>query len=179
MINDNPFAQAIKLSNANTTYQEASAEGFNVLNLVTGTGDVNFSIQVFLRDEFGLNRSITISVDNVSLLISYDILTIEVIPQWVQTLSWIVMVLSIVLVAVGSYFVAYQTYLKYPKFVRIIRGLRKRVRKGRSLNNPILVHSREKITKNLMREKMSILRIEPSSPRAAATPKKLLGGGIK
>jgi len=179
LINDNPFAQAIKLSDANTTYQEARADGFNVLNLIPGKGDIDFSIQVYLRDEFGLNRSITISIDNVSLLISYDILTIEAIPEWVQTLSWIVMVLGIVLAVVGSYFVAYQTYLKYPKFVRLIRGLRKRVRKGRSLKNPVLVHSREKITKNLIKKKMNILRIEPSSPRAAVLPKKLPGGGIK
>ena len=135
---------------------------------------------VMVQHEVGLNRSITISIDNVSLLISYDILTIEVIPEWVQTLSWIVMVLGIALAAVGSYFVAYQTYLKYPKFVRLIRGLRKRVKKGRSLKNPILVHSREKITKNLIKEKMKILRIEPSSSlRASATIKNKFGGGIK
>jgi len=179
LINDNPYIQTIKLSNANTTYQEVSADGLNVLNLIPGTGDVKFSLQVYMRDEFGLNRSITISIDNVSLLVSYDILTVEVIPEWVQTLSWIVMVLGIALAAVGAYFVAYETYLKYPKFVRLIRGLRKRVRKGRSLKNPVLVRSREKIVRNLIKEKTKVLRIEPGSPPSGATIKNKLGGGIK
>ncbi len=174
LINNNPHAETIKLINANYDYQNASAIGLNVLALITE--EVNFSIQIYMRDEFGLNETITISIDNVSLIISYDFLTIEVIPPWGQTFGWLVAVLAIGLAAVGSYFIAYQMYLKYPKFVRLLRSLRKRVKKGRSLKNPVIVNSREKMVMSSIKEKMKVLNVESSGIQAGATIKKISGG---
>jgi len=71
-INDNLHPETAKLINANTSFQEAKVGGFDITSLIIE--DVNLSIQVFLADEFGLNRSITISIDEVYLDISYTII---------------------------------------------------------------------------------------------------------
>jgi hypothetical protein len=46
--------------------------GFDVTSLITD--DVNLSIQVFLADEFELNQTILVSIDNVTLNITYTII---------------------------------------------------------------------------------------------------------
>jgi len=72
LINDNQHSETIKLSNATGTFQVAKSGGFDVTSLITD--DVNLSIQLFLADDFGLNRTIMISIDDVTLNISYTII---------------------------------------------------------------------------------------------------------
>jgi len=71
-INDNLHPETVKLINANTSLQEAKVGGFDITSLIIE--DVNLSIQVFLADEFGLNETIIISIDEVYLNISYTII---------------------------------------------------------------------------------------------------------
>ncbi len=72
LINNNPHTETVKLSSANETFQEGKLDGFDVTHLITD--DVNVSIQLYLTDEFRLDRNITISIDDVSLNITYTII---------------------------------------------------------------------------------------------------------
>ncbi|MFX1573603.1 MAG: hypothetical protein ACFFB0_12705 [Promethearchaeota archaeon] len=71
LINGNPHTETVKLSTANETFQEGKIDGFDVTHLITD--DVNVSIQLFLTDKFRLNRNITVSIDDVTLNITYTI----------------------------------------------------------------------------------------------------------
>ncbi len=71
LINKIPHSETVKLSNAFTIFQDAKSGGFKVKSLIDEDKDVNVSIQVYLTDEFELNRTIEISIDDVSLNITY------------------------------------------------------------------------------------------------------------
>ncbi len=78
-INELYYPETIKLSEVNQTVKNAS---FDITSLIRINIDkeINLSIEVYLADEFELNQTITISIDNVSLEITYtqhvdDILT--------------------------------------------------------------------------------------------------------
>jgi len=70
-INNYKHTETIKLSTATKNFENASSDGFDVTSLISN--DVNLSIQVFLADEFELNRTIAISIDNISLYVSYTV----------------------------------------------------------------------------------------------------------
>ncbi|MHA2392089.1 MAG: hypothetical protein ACXAEX_08960, partial [Promethearchaeota archaeon] len=70
-INNIKHSETIKLSSASTVFQKAKQDGFDVSALIEEDKNINLTIQVYIADEFGLNRSITISIDNVYLNISY------------------------------------------------------------------------------------------------------------
>jgi len=71
LINDNPYAETIRLSSANLTFSAAKQGGFDVTNLILKDVNISLSIQVFIANTFGFNQNITISIDNVSLIITY------------------------------------------------------------------------------------------------------------
>ena len=80
LINDIPHSETIKLSTATISFQEAKSGGFDLTSLISVDEKINLTLQVYLADEFELNRTITISIDDVSLNITYtedvpDILT--------------------------------------------------------------------------------------------------------
>lgn len=70
-INDNKHSETIKLSSANTTFQDAKSGGFDVTYLIDEDKNINLSIQVYIADDFKLNRSFKISIDDVYLNVSY------------------------------------------------------------------------------------------------------------
>ncbi len=69
-INNVPFAETIKLSEVNKTVKYAS---FDITSLIRINidNDINLSIEVSLADEFELNQTFTIYIDNVTLDITY------------------------------------------------------------------------------------------------------------
>ncbi len=69
LINENQHPETVKLTTANTTFQEGKLDGFDITPLIIE--HVNLSIEVFLADEFSLDRNITISIDDVYLNITY------------------------------------------------------------------------------------------------------------
>ncbi len=73
-INNNKHSETIKLSSATTTYQDAKSGGFDVTYLIDEDKNINLSIQVYIADDFKLNRTIEISIDDVYLNISYTII---------------------------------------------------------------------------------------------------------
>ncbi|MHA2131662.1 MAG: hypothetical protein ACW99L_16975, partial [Promethearchaeota archaeon] len=71
LVNNLTHAETISLSSAETTIKDAKISGFDVTPLITKEKNITISIQVFMADEFTLDRQITISIDNVSLEIYY------------------------------------------------------------------------------------------------------------
>ncbi|MFW9901466.1 MAG: hypothetical protein ACFFDY_09265 [Candidatus Thorarchaeota archaeon] len=70
-INDRIHPETVKLSVAESTFQEIKIGGFNVKNLIMSEENISVSIKVYIADSFTLNQTITISIDNASLFISY------------------------------------------------------------------------------------------------------------
>jgi len=63
------------LDTANGTLREIKSGGFDVTQFISSNKQVNLTIQVNIGDEFLLNSTIKISIDDVSLIIGYGIVT--------------------------------------------------------------------------------------------------------
>jgi hypothetical protein len=61
------------LEKAETFYQDAKSGGFDVTYLIDVNKNINLSIQLYIADNFKLNRSVKISIDEIFLNISYTI----------------------------------------------------------------------------------------------------------
>lgn len=131
LINNIQHTETIKLSSASTSFQDANIGGFDLTDITPPYENITLSIQVILGDEFGLNRSITLSIDNVYLEISYT----ETFPDPSQIpepliFRLLLIIASVIAVCLGSYLVAYQRILKYPKTVRKVRKYKRTLRKN-------------------------------------------------
>ncbi len=71
LINDNQHTETIKLSSATSLFQEAKLGGFDVTNLIQKDVNISVSIQILMANKFQLDRNITVSIDDVYLIISY------------------------------------------------------------------------------------------------------------
>ncbi len=71
LINDIPHSETVKLSTATISPQDAKSGGFDITSLIDEDHNINLSLQVYLADTFELNRTITISIDEVYLNITY------------------------------------------------------------------------------------------------------------
>jgi hypothetical protein len=76
IINENQLGETVKLSTATSTYQDFKTGGLDVSSFLSADEDVNVSIQIYIGDEFILDSNITISIDNVTLIIGYGIFTL-------------------------------------------------------------------------------------------------------
>ncbi|MHA2390907.1 MAG: hypothetical protein ACXAEX_02965 [Promethearchaeota archaeon] len=72
-INSIKVPETIKLSTANSSFQLAKLGGFEVTSLIPYNTEINVSIQVYIADEFKLNESISLSIDDVYLNITYTV----------------------------------------------------------------------------------------------------------
>lgn len=72
LMNNVKHTESIKLSSASRTFKEVNPGGFDITSLITD--DVNLTIQVFLADEFELNRTIKVSIDKITLNISFTVI---------------------------------------------------------------------------------------------------------
>ncbi len=153
LLNDNPHKETLQLSSLTNSFQVAKAGGYDVSNLILKEANITVSIQLFMADMFGLNENITISIDDVSLYITYIRITggMDIMP-FVIGLS-----AGIATLIVG--FTLYQTHFKYPPIVRKVRKLRRNVRKGRKLK-PIIVNSRKDLVNNKLQDRTQILSLE-------------------
>jgi hypothetical protein len=140
LINNRLYSEKIKLSSASTSFQEAKIDGFDLTDITYPNENVSLSIQLFLADDFLLDRNITISITDVSLYISYTETTSDVVQQpWVFTA--LLVIATLVTVIVAGYLYAYQKILKYPRPVRKVIKYRKSLRKKNFPN--ILIIDRE------------------------------------
>ncbi|MFW9772955.1 MAG: hypothetical protein ACFFEO_12430, partial [Candidatus Thorarchaeota archaeon] len=73
-INNNKLSETIKLSTANSSFQTAKPGGFDVTSLIPYNIGINLSIQLYIADQFGLDKNITISIDDLYLNITYTVI---------------------------------------------------------------------------------------------------------
>jgi len=127
LLNNNSHDETLKLNLATTDFQEAKQVGFNVTKLILKNINIGLSIQLYLADEFLLNRSIVISIDDVSLIISYLELRSDVFgePEIFRILAIIAVIAGGI---VATYLVLYQRILKYPIPIRKVRKYKKTLR---------------------------------------------------
>lgn len=124
---NNSHEETLKLNLATTEFQEAKQGGFNVTKLILKNINIGLSIQVYLADEFLLNRSIIISIDDVSLEISYIEIRSDLLgePEIFRLLAIIAVITGGI---VATYFILYQRIFKYPLPVRKVRKYKKTLR---------------------------------------------------
>ncbi|MFW9782234.1 MAG: hypothetical protein ACFFFB_08135 [Candidatus Heimdallarchaeota archaeon] len=163
LINNNKHSETIKLTSATTNYQEAKLGGFDVTSLITD--DVDLSIQVFIADNFVSDENITISIDDVSLVISYLIITPNEPPI---ELTWLIYTLIGAIGGIVIVFGLYQGYFKYPPIVRKIKKMRRKIDKSKRTKK-VLLRERDEIINNDIQEKKKMLEIEPSESNQSQT----------
>jgi hypothetical protein len=129
LLNNNSMREAVKLSTANGTFQIAKEGDYDVTSLILKDVNITLSIQIYMADEFGMNQNITISIDDVSLIISY----IEIFRDFF-TEPWVFAALlvfaSVATAGLGGYFIAYQRVLKYPRPVRKVMKYKRTLRRS-------------------------------------------------
>ncbi len=157
LINDNPYRETIQLSSMTIGTQQIRFEGVDFTSLFREEVNISVSIQTYIANTFGLNRTITISIDDIYLYISY----IYVRPG--ADLSILVIGLTVGIIGIVIAFSLYQFHFKYPPLVRKIRKLKKGVSKGKA-NKPLTVNNREDIVKNSLNERKNILIFETIQP---------------
>jgi len=153
-LNGNPYPIPIKLIDVNTTVCNA-----NIDDLTPPVDSVNLSIQVQIRDTFNLHRTITISIDDVELFISYTIfnITLSVLSGGdgggggttiIRGEDYTPVVIGLIagIVALVGIFAAYQLHYKYPPLIRKINKLQKNMQKGKA-TKPMLLNTREEFIK--------------------------------
>ncbi|MFX1379889.1 MAG: hypothetical protein ACFFA4_12440 [Promethearchaeota archaeon] len=150
LINGVEHNETIRLNDIGTLFQNVTETGFSVGRIIPNDNVINLTIQVYLADEFALRENIKISIDNVSLWISYYVF----IPIREFLLYQILFVLACICAGgLASYVVLYQKILKYPKTVRKVRKYRKSLRKEKVPEIPI--KSRESTFKHSYNQEMT------------------------
>ncbi|NHJ19594.1 MAG: hypothetical protein EAX91_01530 [Candidatus Lokiarchaeota archaeon] len=121
-INNIEYNETIRISELETKFKEARESGFTVTNLIPNNDEINVSIQVYIADEFILGNDIMISMDNVNLWITYDVI-IPVEPNFIFMVFFIIATIGAATLA--TYVILYQLILKYPVPIRKVRKYRK------------------------------------------------------
>ncbi|MHA2391986.1 MAG: hypothetical protein ACXAEX_08440 [Promethearchaeota archaeon] len=131
-INNFEFTQSIKLSSMTTYYQFLAAEGFQITNFIEKDINVSLSIQIFLADEFNLDKPIKISFDEVSLLISYDVYQ-EQVPRSYYFIYLILVVFFGVIVILSGLIL--RSYVLIPRKKEKLEALLSRTQKFKDIMN--------------------------------------------
>ena len=76
LMNNITYPETIKLSKANSTFQEGKPGGFDVTSFITKDVNISVGVQVYLADNFVLSSNTTISIDDIYLWINYTIFAI-------------------------------------------------------------------------------------------------------
>ena len=153
LLNNNPYFESIKLTSANSSFQEVKVGGYDVTSLILKDVNITLSIEFYIANTFALNRTIIISIDDVSLIISY----VSIKPG-IDTTPYIIG-LTAGIIGLVTAFSLYQFHFKYPPLVRKIRKLRKKVRKAKKIK-PILVNKRDEIVRSNFQSQIKFLNIE-------------------
>lgn len=130
LINDLQHSETIKLSSATTSFQEAKIGGFDLTDITLPYENLTFSIQVIIGDEFGLNRTVIVSIDDVYLEISYTETFPDPRPISEPLIFRILLIVAgAVALCLGGYLVAYQRVLKYPRPIRKVMKYKRTLKK--------------------------------------------------
>ncbi|MHA1377627.1 MAG: hypothetical protein ACTSRG_04490 [Candidatus Helarchaeota archaeon] len=164
IINNVTYYESIKLSTANSTFQNARTYGFDVTNLMVKNENISITIEVYIADNFYMSKNTTISIDNVSLFITR---TFIVIPNTYPLLLLLprnnpplmLYILGLVIVLLVASFVAYQQFFRTPPPVRKIRRLKKQIQKNKA-DKPVSVKNRDDLVQKQFENKLRAIPIQ-------------------
>ena len=88
-------------------------------------------------------------------------ITLNVVQLPGRDWSWLVYILIGAIVGLGSFILLYQTHFKYPKMVRKIRKLRKKISKNKTKIKPIDINNRENIINSYLQDKIEVVQSQP------------------
>ncbi|MFW9827644.1 MAG: hypothetical protein ACFFEY_08635 [Candidatus Thorarchaeota archaeon] len=171
LINGKQYTETIKLINTpDGNFELAFPENIDVTSLILKDIDIILSIQIYLADEFGLDKDIKISIDNIYFRIYWNVYISDIFSE-PFIFRILLIVSSIVAVCIGGYLVAYQRLLKYPKPVRKVRKYRRTLERT---NDPTIgIVKREDAFKNEYKKttqnSSSILKGKPLEPASGKT----------
>ena len=127
IINDKQHSETIKLGSVTTDFRYAKVGGYNVTSLINEGINISLSIQLVIADDFGLDRKIDVSIDDVYLLISYT----ETIPDTIEE-PWIAtgffIITTIAALVLGGFLIMYIKVWRFPIPIRKVRKYRKSLR---------------------------------------------------
>ena len=141
------------------------------IDLPVPSDSVNLTIELLLREDFILDQSITFTIDNVTLDISYKSYGPDPLvgtggsgskTKVILGTDYTIVIISLTVGTIGliSIFVAYQLHYRYPPIVRKIRKIKKKIKKGRK-TKPLLLNKRDELTTKRFRKQMhQILELE-------------------
>ncbi|MFX1455962.1 MAG: hypothetical protein ACFFDB_11375 [Promethearchaeota archaeon] len=143
LINEVRNPETIRLIEYNYSpqYQDAKIGGFDVKSLISEEENINISIQLYIADEFALNRVITLTIDDITLDISY----IEYLPasnSFVILLWWIIGILLVISSVLG--FITLRSNIFIPRKVKRTNNLLLRIQKFKDADNIqgiLLIHN--------------------------------------
>ncbi len=110
LINGYIHTETIKLNLLNNSFQTAKSGGFDVTSLIAKDVNITVSIQVYLADNFRLSTNRTISLDNVTLKITYTMFYESEIPPGPNYL-WLIILLGTIIAGLLAAWATYQFYL--------------------------------------------------------------------
>lgn len=167
LVNNASHSETIKLLNANNTFQEAKIEGFNIKSLIDENKNVTLSIQGYLADGFELNRIIKISIDDVSLYITYtEIIAGPLGTDW----GWLIYLLIGAIAGLVTIFSLYQIHFKYPPIVRKIRKLRKSIKKDKS-SKPLILKKRVDLINHSLQNSLQVIEPDENNTKRIKSSK--------
>ena len=124
VINDKQHSETIKLASVTTDFQYAKFGGYNVTSLLNEGINISLSIQLVIADDFGLDRKIIVSIDDVYLLITYT----ETIPDTIEE-PWIAtgffIITAIAALVLGGFLIMYIKVWRFPIPIRKVRKYNK------------------------------------------------------
>ncbi len=163
IINGKKYSEAVKLSDFDTTTQSVEYFGIGLKNLLTPNLSVTVQFQLYIADEFENTVNYTISIDNVHFRVSYMVFTPDPIPNPPPNYLGLTVGLAAAMVALSTVFILYQTVFKFPVYVRKIRGVRRKIRRGMK-TKPLRVQSRSDQVGSINKAKINLDDLEVKSP---------------
>lgn len=133
LINNNSFGDPIFLSEYNSEgFIPANPEGgFDLEDLIPINQNITLQLQLYLANTFYLTDNITVSIDKVSLVISYDVIT----PNVFYEEPWFNLAIFIGATAIsigfGTYLLLYYRIFRFPKAIRKIRKYKRSLKKDK------------------------------------------------
>ncbi|MHA1239214.1 MAG: hypothetical protein ACTSQU_00345 [Promethearchaeota archaeon] len=166
IINGKQHTETIKLGSATTDFQYAKLGGYNVTSLINEGINISLSIQLVLADNFGLDRNIDVSIDDVYLLISYTETFFDTIEDpWIATGFFIVT--AIAAVVLGGFLIMYIKVWRFPIPVRKVRKYSKSLRIDKNPDVKVMPRkiSIKKIYQNEVKKSNRLLRSTPTDKK--------------
>ncbi|TFF95360.1 MAG: hypothetical protein EU547_07615, partial [Promethearchaeota archaeon] len=157
-INDNNYIEkTTKLIDIDSIFQEFNEGGLNVKNYIQKDDPISVSFEIFLKEDFQLNESATIFIDNVYLYIDIE----EVVTRdWTP----LIILLTIGIITAIIIFGSYNSYFKYSVIERKLRKLRKKIKKDRKLKRISSIRSKSKIGQSRYNKRIEILNLDEVGP---------------